>query len=233
MSIFHLEERGNAAVAWRPGVRHAEYADRYRLLCAPVPLVVQADKGEVLAVCDGVGSAPRGTSAAQEVCDALPAFYRGAASAQAMHDLLLEASRRIHGWGWIEGTDRPLGACAATVLWVYAGQVHVFHAGDTSALLIRDGQVQALTHAHQSAEGHLVNYIGHAQVEIEVRAFPIEEGDRLVLMSDGITKVMYNQAIAEAVESAGTRKASLVTLMTQALAKGATDDVTVVLMDIE
>lgn len=58
-------------------------------------------------------------------------------------------------------------------------------------------------------------------------------GDRLLLLSDGITKVLYNQQISDLVESQPTRTASLTALFYAANTKGVGDDATVVLVDIE
>lgn len=236
-SIFNIEERGNAAVGWQKGPKHTHYEDRYRLLCAPVPLVVAADRGEILAVCDGVGSAPRGMSAAQEICDTLLRFFElskfDTQDTGAILSLLAAVSQRILDWGMIEGTDRPLGACAVTVIWLNEDRAHVFHAGDTCAVLIRDGAARPLTRAHQDTEGHLLNYFGNPSVHIEEGVYEIEAGDRLLLTSDGISKVLYPQAMADIVESTPTRSTGLVALLGQARARGSGDDMTALLMDIE
>ena len=233
-----IEERGNATVVWQQGPRHKYYEDRYRLLCRPIPLVEQADRGEIFAVCDGVGSAPRGRDAAQEVCDILVKFYENAKelspTAETLIALLDQANSVIHAWGLIEGTDRTQGACAATVVWITDDLVaNVFHVGDTSALLIRNGTAQALTSAHHDAAEHLVNYFGLRSPQIETRSVPLEVGDRLLLMSDGISKSLYNQKIASIVESHSRRSASLEALLSAARNAGSGDDVTAVLVDIE
>lgn len=233
-----IEQRGNAAVVWQQGPRHKFYEDRYRLLCRPIPLVERARRGEIFAVCDGVGSAPRGRDAAQEVCDVLVKFYENsmelAPTADALMSLLNQANTTIHAWGVIEGTDRAQGACAATVVWITDELVaHIFHVGDTSALLIRNGTAQALTTVHHDAAGHLANYFGRSSLQIENRTVQLDAGDRLLLLSDGISKSLYNQKIANVVESHPRRAASLEALLSAARAAGSGDDVTAVLVDIE
>lgn len=237
MSNFEIEQRGHCAVAWQKG-RHSFYEDRYRLLCRPIPLVEQAGRGEIYAVCDGVGSAPKGMAAAQEVCNILVRFYENAkmlpASSEAILDLLNQANDEILSWGTIQDAVRSLGACAGTVIWVDKNWVaHVFHAGDTSALLIRDGIVQQLTTVHHSAAGHLTSYFGLDYLQLETKEIQLEEGDRLLLLSDGITKVLYNQQITDLVESQPTRPASLSALFKAANNKGTRDDATAVLFDTE
>lgn len=233
-----IEERGNSTVVWQQGPRHKFYEDRYRLLCRSVPLVDQAENGEIFAVCDGVGSAPRGRDAAQEVCDVLVRFYDSAlsapASADTMHALLQDANKAIQSWGVITDTDRPQGACAATIVWVDENLfAHVFHVGDTSVLLIRDGTAQALTSSHNDVAGHLTNYFGLPKLQVETKSIKMEDGDRLLLMSDGITKSLYNQKIANIVEAHSRRSASLEALLSAARNAGSGDDITAVLVDIE
>lgn len=63
-----------AAVAWMKGGMHKYYEDRYRLLCLPVPIVLKRIAGEIYAVFDGIGSAPKDMTAAQAMCDVLVTF---------------------------------------------------------------------------------------------------------------------------------------------------------------
>lgn len=141
-------------------------------------------------------------AAAQAVCGVLFRFYENAnakalpATSEAILGLLNQANDEILAWGMIQDAVRSLGACAGTAIWVDEGWVaHVFHAGDTSALLIRDGIVQQLTTVHHSAAGHLTSYFGLDYLQLETRDIQLEEGDRLLLLSDGITKALYNQQI--------------------------------------
>lgn len=235
--MFTIEERDLAAVGWQKGPAHTHYEDRFRLLCAPVPLVVKAKRGEIFAVCDGVGSAPKGMAAAQKICDVLVNFFDPGKTqtpdADAILALLREAGKDILSWGMIHDTDRPAGACAATVARLHADHVHIFHAGDTCAALIREGTALALTRAHQDAAGHLVNYFGSPALQVEHSSHRIELGDRLLLTSDGITKVMPLQQMATVVESAPDRAASLRALLQQARASGSGDDMTALLIDVE
>jgi len=233
-----IEERGNATVIWQQGPRHMFYEDRYRLLCRPIPLVEQAERGEIFAVCDGVGSAPRGRDAAQEVCDVLVKFYENAKdlspTVETLTSLLDQANCVILAWGLMEGTARSQGACAASVVWITRNLIaNVFHVGDTSALLIRNGTAQALTSAHHDAAGHLTNYFGQSSLQIEIRTIQLDIGDRLLLLSDGISKSLYNQQIAGIVESHSRRSASLEALLGAARSAGSGDDVTAILIDIE
>lgn len=158
------EQRGAAAVSWIKGIKHRVYEDRYRILSRDIPLVAQANRGELFAVFDGIGSAPRGMSAAQEMADCLVRFFREPdtipCSTVGLHQLLFESNQNIFAWGNMSGTDRPMGGCTGTIAWLWVDRMVVYHAGDTTALLIRDGEPRELTRAHQAADGAIVRYLG-------------------------------------------------------------------------
>jgi serine/threonine protein phosphatase PrpC len=234
-----IESRGNATVAWQKGPRHKFYEDRFRMLCHPIPLVEQANRGEIFAVLDGVGSAPKGMAAAQEVADILVKFFEAencsAGGVDALQTLLRIANQAIHGWGMIPETTRPEGACAGTVLLIDQNMVaSVLHACDTTALLIRDGTPQQLTTVHQNADGHLTNYFGRSPLQLDVRTVQLEEGDRVLIFSDGIGKAFFsNQQVADIVDAQPTRQTSLNALFLAARRAGSSDDATAIFVDIE
>ena len=240
MTAVTFELRGNATVAWQKGPRHKFYEDRFRLLCHPIPLIAQANRGEIFAVLDGVGSAPKGMASAQEVCDSLVRFFTSPIDQipdekELLNAILANANETINSWGCMEGTTRPDGACAGTIVWIDVQRMaHIFHAGDTTALLIRDGLAQVLTTVHQNGDGHLSNYFGMPTLQLQTQSLQLEEGDRLLIFSDGIGKAFANnQGIADIIESKSTRNASLAALFVAARASGSSDDATAILVDIE
>lgn len=234
-----IESRGNATVAWQKGPRHKFYEDRFRILCRPIPLVTQANRGEIFAVLDGVGSAPKGMTAAQEVTDVLVKFFDAENSLpgglEVLQALLQSANQTIHDWGMIPETTRPEGACAGTVVWIDQDwKASVLHAGDTTALLIRDGAPQQLTTVHQNSEGHLSNYFGLSRLQLDVRTIQLEEGDRVLIFSDGIGKAFFaNQQVVDIIEAHPTRQTSLSALLLAARSAGSSDDATAILIDVE
>jgi hypothetical protein len=69
---------------------------RWLLLCRPISLVEQADCGEIFAVLDGVGSAPKGMAAAPEVCDGLVKFIDHTGSNPSDKDFLQSLLRQAN-----------------------------------------------------------------------------------------------------------------------------------------
>jgi PPM family protein phosphatase len=183
------------------GKVHKVNEDSYRLLGNTASLIKAANCGQVFAVFDGMGSAPKGAQAAQAMSDCLRHFFESEQkkSAKLLQDILFEENKTINDWGFIKGTQKALGACAGTIGWLYDGKLTLFHAGDTMALLVKDDIERKLTVDH--AEGHgIYRYFGLGEsLIIDSIHFKIEEGDVLVLVSDGVTKVLSEHQIAECV----------------------------------
>jgi serine/threonine protein phosphatase PrpC len=237
---MNCETKGSAAVAWLKGTKHKFYEDRYRLLSREIPLVALQGRGELFAVFDGIGSAPKGMSAAQEMCDRLLSFYRSPEryhfSHKGIEALLHEANCTIHDWGFMQGTDRPLGGCAGTVAWVHENRVCLFHAGDTAAILVRDGDARQLTSVHE-ANGGIFRYFGLGEkLKIDMESLSLAEGDLLLLVSDGITKAFHPVEAARLAHTVfsetGSIAAAAKELVGRSRSKGSSDDITVLLIEI-
>lgn len=234
-----VDRRKNAAVAWAKGQQHAVYEDRFRLLTSDVPLVSQQpERGQLAAVFDGVGSAPKGMQAAQRMADALLAWYQAPAryspATGELRRLLDDANEEVRSWGFIEGTDRPAGACAGTVAWIRAkSPLVVFHAGDTQALLITDSGSQELTGRHTSADGALRNYFGAGSaLSIEIRQWAWSDGDLLLIMSDGATKPLSPAEVSTIMREEADPARGAEQVLRRAAARGATDDITVLAVEL-
>ena len=224
------------------GIKHRFNEDRYRLLGNKAPKVKKMNRGELFAVFDGVGSAPKGADAAQFMCDALISVYdeqREKPSLEDFRNLLYQANISVNDWGNIKGTERELGACAGTIAWIQDGIMTIFHAGDTFGILIRNDAVlnnsyQLLTTEHAIGDG-LINYFGiGAPILIEIQSVSIDDGDIVVLMSDGVIKALDLSTIA-----AYTRKwighsleHAVTSLCTLARSLGSGDDITAVMIEV-
>lgn len=184
---INLDSRDSCAVSYFKGSKHRYYEDRFRLLTANISLVRQRDAGQLYVVADGVGSAPRGANAAQHLCSRIDDFYRGPdCSLAALQALLLDINAEIFSWGYIENSDRPTGACAASIAWIIDHQMHVLHSGDTCVWLHREGTCKTLTRSHTSTDGCLARYFGQPAMECELHTLPLRDGDQILMSSDGI-----------------------------------------------
>lgn len=233
-----FEPKESVTVAWVKGSKHRYYEDSFRMLSRDIPIVSQQTRGELFAVFDGIGSAPEGRRAAQEMADCLLKFYREPrlcpASLEGIEALLFEANMVINNRGFMPGTNMPNGGCAGTVAWLNADVLYVFHAGDTVALLIRDGVANQLTGVHQLEDGAIFRYFGMGEtLNMEIQSFEIEESDRILLLSDGVTKVFTPLEAAGLVEEYMDISVAVKTLVQRSQAMGSTDDITAMLIQVE
>ena len=230
------DSAGNAwAVSFIKGSKHKLYEDRYRILSGN--RVRKQSRGEIFAVFDGIGSAPLGMHAAQEMWDRLLDFLkepgRHEATSGGFHKLLMEANLAIHDWGFIPGTDRPLGGCAGTVVWLAGRVLRVFHAGDTSGVLIRNGSPIPLTMEHQR-DGAIFRYFGlGSSLRIDVNSFAVKEMDRILILSDGVTKIFHPTEAARLAEELSDNGRAVEELVRQSRVRGSRDDITALLVEIE
>ena len=235
------EQKGNAAVSWLASPKHS-YEDRYRLLPREIPLIASAKRGELFAVFDGIGSAPMGMSAAQAMADSLLDFYRKpdeiSVDWKSLRDLFYRSNLEINSWGFMKGTSVPLGGCVGTIAWCYQDQLTLFHVGDTVGLLLRqDDEPHVLTKTHE-LKGEISRYFGSGKtLEIDVVSADIEDGDLILLMSDGVTKTFSTTEAAALVmdtfDDTGDIGLAAQELTRHSRIRGSSDDITVVLVEVE
>ncbi len=218
------------------GKDHFLNEDRYRLLGQHIPLVEQADQGQIFAVFDGMGSAPRGGEAAQLVCDSLISLYKGKRSEPLDHicEKLKEANMVIHGWGRTESGRAPMGAAAGTVAWLTGAELTFIHTGDTSAFLIRDGLSRKITTDHGEGGG-IFNFFGRgAEMELEIHTVLMEDDDILIICSDGVSSVLRGATIVDCVMDSLRHSADHAAreLCRLAEKRGSRDDITAVVVEM-
>jgi serine/threonine protein phosphatase PrpC len=130
-------------------------------------------------------------------------------------------------------------------------QLCVVHVGDTRAYLYRDGDLQQLTQDHtvtaemvrsgsirpDEAAGHrlrhvITNVVGGPTpgVKVEALTCEIQEGDRLLLCSDGLTEMVTDEAIKSTLDEESMPEAAAQKLLDQANENGGRDNITVLIV---
>ena len=138
-----------------------------------------------------------------------------------------------------------------TLTLAYSVGVHLFliHVGDSRAYLFRRGQLQQLTRDHTVAQaladaGHikqddvrrhpkrntLTNYLGghRGKIKADVRWLRLEDGDRVLLCSDGLSDMVEDAEIARSLAAHPDSDTAALDLIRLALENGGKDNVTVV-----
>lgn len=222
------ETRGKAAISWLQSPHHP-YEDRYRLLSRDIPLVAKKDLGEVYAVFDGVGSAPKGMAAAQTMADCLVRYFTE--PAVNLTKLLYHTNQAIHTWGLREGSKKPLGACAGTVALVRENVLTLLHAGDTVGVLLQSNKPTKVLTALQERGGAIYSYFGiGAELDIKITRAKLEDDDVILLVSDGVTKAFSileaSAMILDKYERTGSCATAINELVELSRRRGSSDDIT-------
>jgi PPM family protein phosphatase len=131
----------------------------------------------------------------------------------------------------------------------YGRDLLIVHVGDSRAYLFRAGQLHRLTKDHTYAQmlvdcgrlqacdvessgvAHiLTNAIGGSteKVDVDVDLLRLEDGDRLLLCSDGLTDLVDDDAITKTLNGAQASTLACAELMQQALEGGGRDNITVI-----
>ena len=126
----------------------------------------------------------------------------------------------------------------------------IAHVGDSRAYLFRDQAIRQLTRDHTFAqtlrdvgvpaeqteqyEHLLVNSFGARaeDVKIDIDHVPLEDGDRLLVCSDGLTDMVTDEELTSALVEFAGAQAACDALIERALSNGGRDNVTVIVADI-
>lgn len=209
--------------------------------------------GPLLAVADGMGGHASGARAAKAAVDAVRhnVSTEKRRPKSAINRAFIRANRAIRKISADEGHERM--GTTLTVASVQNGIVWIGHVGDSRAYLLRDGQLSQLTTDH-SLVGELVrsgqlspdkarshpkrNVITRAvgtdqQIRPDIFSHTVRPGDRLILCSDGLTGGVDDRQLAELASTKRPAQAAATKLVEAANRAGGTDNITVVIGDIE
>ena len=220
----------------------------------------QAIGGYMLAVADGVGGGPEGDVASERALSAMLSYVGKAATCfqsldtHAEHALLetLEAVvHEVHAGLLREygGVTSKLPATTLTLVLLVWPRAYYVQVGDSRAYVRRGGRLQRLTRDQTLGEfmvsvgawtdekarmastaETLSSAIGGSELEPVVGLIDLAPGDSLLLCTDGLTKHVSDDAIAAALAQADSAEATSRKLVSDALAGGGTDNVTVVVV---
>jgi len=215
------------------------------------------DGGHVLIVADGMGGYRGGAIASRLVVEACEEYFHDAELSnpqKAIHEAICLANERIHMRGQQDEELSRMGSTAVVAI-VRRGFLYIGHVGDSRIYLQRaeDGLFQRLTCDHtvvqhfvkvgllteEEAEGHPDGHIlsralgPRTHVEPEVREDPIRmyPGDRVLLCSDGLSKMVMDAEVDALISGEYTPQELAERLVAEANACGGDDNITVIVFE--
>jgi PPM family protein phosphatase len=205
----------------------------------------------LFAVADGMGGARGGEIASRVAATALGEAVDGSGEDRVVA-LIREANRKVFERA-SEDSDASGMGTTMTVALVEDGAVSIGHVGDSRAYLIRDGKLEQLTEDHslvaelvrsgrlspEEAETHpqrsvITRALG-TDPDVDVDSFSVEgkPGDLFFICSDGLTSMVDDETILEAVEGHRTNLDAVAKeLVDAANRSGGEDNITVVFFEI-
>ncbi|HEX7155792.1 MAG TPA: bifunctional protein-serine/threonine kinase/phosphatase, partial [Burkholderiaceae bacterium] len=156
--------------------------------------------------------------------------------AQAL-DTVLQAANR---WLLAHARKAPDNAGMATTLTALVlrgARYYVAHVGDTRAYLSRSGRLTQLTEDHTWEHPELSNVLRRAigldaHLVVDHADGELRQGDRIVLLSDGVWATLGDHRIAESLARHRGADAAADALVAQAQANGSHDDCTALVAEV-
>jgi len=215
-------------------------------------LVKQYDNGSFLvSVADGMGGEAGGEVAAQIAIESLTSFDPGSQSVD--KDLLgcfYFAGQRILEEVARNKDLKGMGT-TATAVFKKGGVAHWAHVGDSRLYLFRNAVLKQVTEDHtmaglllsegkitaEEARTHrlknaLFECIGCANFEVDNGSFEVEQGDLLLLSTDGLHGEVPEEILTSILKAKTALKDKIESLTQAALERGGKDNITVIVAQV-
>ncbi|MFD2092524.1 protein phosphatase 2C domain-containing protein [Blastococcus deserti] len=206
----------------------------------------------LLAVADGMGGHAAGDVASKVVIAALEHLDDDAPSGdmlQALRQAVFEGSEHLREVIRESPHLEGMGTTLTAILFA-GGRLALCHVGDSRAYLMRDGQLSQITHddtfvqtliddgriTAEEANSHpqrslLLRALNGQDVEPDLSMREARAGDRYLLCSDGLSGVVSEETLAEALKDPDPQSTAD-RLIELALRSGGPDNITVIVADV-
>jgi len=218
---------------------------------------LQGQEALLFIVADGVGGRAGGAMASETAVTSLVEYLADAAvcvhglDPDREHELLerLESAvRKTHQRILVEGGGRGQGmATTLTMAVLVWPRAYLLHVGDSRAFYLHKGRLKQLTRDQTTGEymvdagawteeqarkaptaSALVSALGSDDLTVAVGLVDLQPGDVLLLCSDGLTRHVPDERIAEVLGRAADAQSACRELVADALDGGGSDNITVV-----
>lgn len=202
-------------------------------------------------VCDGMGGHAAGEVASSIAVETIAKTAPHTAD-PALLGAAIEAANAAVIEAALNGLGKPGMGCTATAAYIEGNTIAIAHVGDSRAYLLHEGTLIRVTRDHSYVE-ELVD-AGEITAD-EARVHPnrsvitralgsdpamyadhfslnIEEGDRLILCSDGLSSMIPDGEIENIATQSSTAQICTDNLVDAALAAGGSDNCTVLVVDV-
>ncbi len=214
----------------------------------------------IFCVSDGMGGGDDGevaseatVNAIREFCNAYPLPPEGTYRIEDIVRYLRTSMDTASSWIYERAKIRNLRGCGATFVGVCfdaanPGAAVVLHAGDSRLYRIRGRKIQQITRDHSAAaligaksendinpmfRGMILRAVGiQRSVDLERTPLPVEAGDRILICSDGLSRMVSDKKILSICKENSDISAAVKELVAAANAAGGIDNITAVLVDV-
>lgn len=206
----------------------------------------------LLAVADGMGGHAAGDVASKVVIAALEHLDDDAPSGdmlQALREAVFDGSEHLREVIRESPQLEGMGTTLTAVLFA-GGRLALCHVGDSRAYLLRDGVLQQITHDdtfvqtliddgritpeeanHHPQRSLLLRALNGQDVDPDLSMREARAGDRYLLCSDGLSGVVSEETLAEALQDPDPQSTAD-RLVELALRSGGPDNITVIVADV-
>lgn len=213
-----------------------------------------ASKGRLFVVADGVGGHQAGNVASKMAVTIIQEHYYAHASPDAAAGLaaaIREANTQIDQEAAARPEQRGMSTTVTAVV-LRGAELTVANVGDSRTYLIRNGRARQVTADHswveeqvrvgiitrEEADKHpqrniITRSLGtNRELEIDIFEEHLDQGDSVLLCTDGLTNTVTDTEIGTIVGRARKAKKAVNELIEQAKQRGAPDNVTAVLLGV-
>ena len=202
----------------------------------------------VVAIADGMGGAVAGEEASRLAIEA--AAGPPADAGVEARDRVVMGNQAVIVATAEDPSLKGMGTTLTLGVFGEDGNLHVGHVGDSRLYLLRDGKMRQITRDHtwvmemlsrgqlteSQAATHprrhlLTRVLGMPDVAIDEEEVELEDGDRFLVCSDGLTTMLRDDAIGDILRAAETPSDAAWALVEAANAAGGYDNTTVAVVD--
>jgi protein phosphatase len=211
-------------------------------------------RAPIFVVADGMGGAQAGEVASRAAAEAFDRDLPDAPPERVLRETIERANREIHELARADPSRAGMGTTiTAAIVDAEREEVCIGHVGDSRAYRLRAGQLERLTRDHSlveemrrkgqitdaQAQDHpqrsiITRALGpEPEVEVDVQTVPADAGDIFLLCSDGLTTMIDEARIGEALASAGSMADAVRDLVDDANRAGGRDNITALAFRLE